>query len=120
MTDNERILVRKISGKDVPGEENAICGSIQNYRRIERRAGRILSFEDAALEWKERIYDPIIRTLREDPAASLAVGRNINPAFFSALYNTECSGFRFDRDLVRNVAMEKAHGIRAFISRLIA
>lgn len=120
MTEKERTLIREITKCVVPGEEMALCGSIQNYRRHEHRNKHDLSFKEAAKEWEENIFTPIVTTLKDDSAASIAVGHDFAKAFFPALYAVENNNFRFDRNLVRTVAMKKAHGFRALLSKLIA
>ncbi len=120
MTENERILVNSIAGSYLPGEAMAIYGSIQNYRRLRKKEGMALTFAEAAAEWKERIFLPIISEIRSDMALSIAAGSRIEEAFFPALYAVEDNGFEFSAAAVRRAVMKKAHGIRAFISRLIA
>ena len=120
MTEKERTLIREITKGVVPGEEMALCGSIQNYRGHEHRNKHDLSFKEAAKEWEENIFTPIVTTLKDDSAASIAVGHDFAKTFFPALYAVENNNFRFDRNLVRSVAMKKAHGFRALLSRLIA
>lgn len=119
MTDNERILIHQIA-EDITGEDMALCGSIQSYRMALRRKGTNLSFRKAAEEWKKNVYLPIISELKDDPAVSIAIGKNVNEAFFRALYATEVNGFIPEKNMIRAEAMKKAHGLRAFISRLIA
>ncbi len=120
MTDRDRILIKQIAGSYIPGEEMALYGSIQNYRRHERHEGRDISFYKAAREWNEKVFLPIISILRNDAAISMALGHDIKAAFFASLYATESNGFRIDEETIRREAMEKAHGFRALISRLIA
>ncbi len=120
MTEKERVLVKSIADDYIQGEDMAICGSIQSYRMAMRHEGRNLSFRKAAEEWEDRIFLPIISELRNNKAVSLAIGKNINEAFFSALYATENNGFSFNRETVDTEALRKAHGIRALLSRFIA
>lgn len=120
MTDDERILVEKMTGSMLPGETASIYGSIQNYRRMQRKAGRSLSFKKAAAEWNERIFLPIISELNTDGALPLAAGKDIKSVFFPALYDAEGNGFVFRSGSARARALEKAHGLRALLLRLIA
>lgn len=119
MTENERILVSRIAGEAIPGETIALCGSIQNYRRNEKKLGRMLSFNEAAAEWNRKIFSPIMEQLTA-PGMSLAIGHGIGSIFFHVLYAVEENGFIYDPSLVRAEALGKAHGLRAMISKLIA
>ena len=119
MTESERILVNGIAGEAIPGETIALCGSIQNYRRNEKKLGRTLTFNEAAAEWNSRIFSPIIDQLTA-PGMALAIGHGIGNVFFHVLYAVEENGFIYDPSLVRTEALGKAHGLRAMISRLIA
>ena len=119
MKNSERILVNAIAGREVPGETAALCGSIQNYRRNERKLGRMLTFDEAAAEWNRKIFSPIMEQLTA-PGMSLAIGHGIGSIFFHVLYAVEENGFIYDPSLVRAEALGKAHGLRAMISKLIA
>ncbi len=120
MTDYMRILAYELTEGLLPGEEMAICGSIQNYRRIQRKMGRYLSEADARREWKEKVFDEIVSLLRNDRVISIATGSNIAEFFFPVLYQIENNNYRIDRNEIRALILRKAHGFRAFLSKLIA
>ena len=119
MTESERILIHKIAGDYIQGEDKALCGSIQSYRMAMRHKGRNISFSKAVEEWDENIFIPIISELRNNKAISIAIGRNLNEAFFSSLYAIENDGFCFRKETVDKEAMKKAHGIRGLLSHLV-
>ncbi len=119
MTESERILVNGIAGEAIQGETIALCGSIQNYRRNEKKLGRTLTFNEAAAEWNRKIYAPIMKQLTA-PGMALAIGHGIGRLFFHVLYAVEENGFIYNPSLVRAEALGKAHGLRAMISKLIA
>ena len=120
MTESKRILVEGITGIKERSKTFALAGSIQNYRRIQKKKGRLLSFHQAAEEWRRDIYLPVISSLKHDTIISFAIGRSVQEYLFTALYAVEDNAFRFEAALVRKAVLDKAHGLRAAISRLIA
>ncbi len=118
MKNSERILVNSIAGKEVPGETAALCGSIQNYRRSQKKHGRIISFRQAAKEWEREIFLPIITDLKNDIKFKKVSDREFKDAFFRNLYKAEGNDFKVE--IAESLLPAKEKGLMALLHKLIA
>ena len=119
MTDKRRIQIEDATDGLFSSENAALCGSIQNFRKImEKKEGREVSFQEALNEWKERIYTPLISEIKNDAVINLALGHSRYAAFFPSLYLIEDRGFEFDSAIARMVALRMSTGLRSHISKI--
>ena len=114
MKNSERILINSIAGNDIDGETAALCGSIQNYRRYQKKHGRILTFQQSAREWKQELFLPIVSKLKNENVEK----NEFTNAFFHDLYKAEGNDFKVEES--RNVKQVKEKGLKALLHHLIA